>query len=98
MTLGFTKLHPARAGWMMVSSGPAATSAGGRLFGRDLVKGPTVPEVCRLRFGPSPEFRIVDGHQIVLGEVCQERLVGDAARIARTIVVLCRDGLALGRI
>src|SRR3569833_1984689 len=98
MTFGLTKLHPALAGWMMVCSGPAATSAGVLLGWRvDLVKDPAIPEVLRLHRCPATKFRLINRHQIELWEGVQQRLVGDGGRIARPIVILGFERLRFRR-
>src|SRR6185369_4240794 len=101
MTLGLTKLHPALAGWMMVFSGPAATSAGASLllgWRVDLVKDPAVSEVLRLHGCPATKFGVINTDQIEFWEALQQRLVGDRFRLAGTIVILGLERLRLRRI
>src|SRR3569623_1317973 len=99
MTFGLIKLQLALAGWMMVCSGPSATSAGVLLGWRvDFVKDPAIPEVLRLHGCPAPKFRVINRHQIDLWEGVEQRLVGDGVRIARPIVILGFERLRFRRI
>src|SRR6185369_14873178 len=101
MTLGLTKLHPALAGWMMVFSGPAATSAGASLllgWRVDLVKDPAISEVLRLHGCPATKFGVINTDQIEFWEALQQRLVGDRFGLARPVVVLRLERLGFGRI
>src|SRR6476659_9170344 len=99
MTFGLTKLHPARAGWMMVCSGPAANSAGELLGWRvDLVKDPAVPEVLWLHGCPTPKFGVINRDQIDLWEGVEQRFVGDGVGVARPVVVLGFERLSVGGI
>src|SRR6185369_7165601 len=101
MTLGLTKLHPALAGWMMVFSGPAATSAGASLllgWRVDLVKDPAVSEVLRMHGCPATKFGVINTDQIEFWEALQQRLVGDRLRLARAVVVLGLERLRFRRV
>src|SRR5689334_21152971 len=101
MMLGLTKLHPALAGWVMVLSGPAATSAGASLllgWRVDLVKDPAVPEMFRLHRGPAPEFGVINTDPIEFGEAVQQGLILDGLWLAGSLVVPCLVSLRLGRI
>src|SRR3954467_14678849 len=100
MTLGLTKLHPALAGWIRLVAEPPATNAGegAGLFGRDLVKGTAVSEVRRLRLGPASKFGVINSDQIEFWEGIEQRLVGDAVRIGRPVVILGFERLRFRRV